>query len=271
MKIPWRKAATPQPDLVTIQTPLVEGPPPRRDTTYGGFPLGRLVDTPPGWRLVIAPETHLKFETWFAHSRGLELSGYAILTERPLAGLEEDHAFVMDDILLLCAIQESSGGYTEMSPEQRVQGMMWAREKGRSANCLVWWHFHPIGGWSATDENTARQRVHEAGANEVLCAMSIVRTPGGAIRCRWDQSGPNPANNIVVDQIPVYIATPEMAQIEEEARAEVVELLAQRPGPGFRLYHEERCPQCQRHIAVRWVCCPYCAHPLPGAKLDKEG
>ena len=266
MKIPWLK------EKQKPETPeLALGPPSKNGLTYGGFPKGKLVETPPGWKLIMSPPSHLKFETWFRYSNGLELSGYALLTERPLADLNGDHTFVLDDISLACAIEESSGGYTEMSPEQRVQGMMWARERGRSANCLVWWHFHPITGWSSTDENTARQRVHETGANEVLCAMSMVRTPGGAIRCRWDQSGPNDEDNIVVDSIPVFIATPEMAQIEEEAKAEVVELIKQRPGPGFRLYEEQRCPSCERHLFQRWNYCPFCGRELPAGELDKEG
>jgi hypothetical protein len=195
--------------------------------------MGERVPCPDAWQVNIDPVVRLKLETWYEYSRGLELSGYALLTERPTASLDESKTFFIDDILLLCDIGESSGGYTEIQPEDRVKGMMWARELGRSANQLVWWHIHPISGWSGTDVNTCRQRVHEAGLAEVLSTLSIVRTPVG-IRARWDQSGPEA--NIFVDGIPVHVMTPEMAQIAEEAKAEVIELLAQRRdlGPGFR-------------------------------------
>jgi hypothetical protein len=218
--------------------------------------MGERVTCPDDWRVIIDPTVRLKLETWYEYSRGLELSGYALLTERPTAKLDEAKTFFIDDILLLCDIGESSGGYTEIQPEERVKGMMWARELGRSANQLVWWHIHPIYGWSGTDVNTCRQRVHEAGLAEVLSTLSIVRTPGG-IRARWDQSGP--ADNIFVDEIPVHVMTPEMAKIAEEAKAEVIELLAQRRdiGPGF----------CEADVEAD---CPESAN-VPTADVEKEG
>jgi hypothetical protein len=163
--------------------------------------------------------------TWHQGSRGLELSGHALLTERPTAGLDGDKIFYVDEIMLVCHIQERS--YTEMTPEQRVQGMMWAHSRGRSANQLVWWHTHPVSGWSGTDVNTLRQRVHETGLPEVLQSFAFVLTPNG-IRARWDQSGPNPEDNIYVDEIPVLLGDPSLLEVIGEAQAEVDELLAQR-------------------------------------------
>jgi hypothetical protein len=135
----------------------------------------------------------------------------------------------VDDITLVCDIQESSRGYTEMTPEQRVKGMMWARSMNRSANQLVWIHVHPVTGWSGTDVNTLRQRVHETGLQEILSTFSFVLTPRG-IRARWDQSGPND-DNIYVDEIPVMIGDPSLLDVIREAEAEVKQLLAERATP----------------------------------------
>jgi hypothetical protein len=117
-----------------------------------------------------------------------------------------------------------------MTPEQRVKGMIWAREKGCSANQLVWFHIHPVTGWSGTDVNTLRQRVHETGLAEVLSTFSFVLTPHG-IRARWDQSGPNEEDNIYVDEIPVMIGDPSILEVMREAEAEVKQLLAGRAQP----------------------------------------
>jgi hypothetical protein len=179
------------------------------------------------WQMLISLTAYTKLMTWSAGRKGLELSGFAILTERPQAKLDEDKRFYVNDILLVCDIRESSGGYTEMTAEQRVQGMMWARSLGRSANQLVWWHIHPVTGWSGTDVNTLRQRVHEVGLQEVLSTFSFVLTPRG-IRARWAQSGPREEDNIYVDEIPVMVGDPALLNVIQEAKAEVSGLLTQR-------------------------------------------
>jgi hypothetical protein len=206
-------------------------PPPKpAQRTRDGWPTGTRKSPAGTWVMFISPTAYSKLMTWDQNRKGLELSGFAILTERPQAKLDEDSVFFMDDILLVCDIQESSRGYTEMTPEQRVKGMMWARSMNRSANQLVWWHIHPVIGWSGTDVNTLRQRVHETGLAEVLSTFSFVLTPRG-IRARWDQSGPNEEENIYVDEIPVMIGKPELLKVIDEAQAEVAELLAEREGP----------------------------------------
>jgi hypothetical protein len=180
--------------------------------------------------MIISPTAYAKLMIWDQNRRGLELSGFVILTERPQAELDKDNVFYVDDIMLVCDIQESSGGYTEMTAEQRVQGMMWARSMERSANQLVWWHIHSVTGWSGTDVNTLRQRVHKTGLPEVLSTFSFVLTPRG-IRARWDQSGPNEEDNIYVDEIPVMIGDPSLLDVMREAEAEVKQLLAERAKP----------------------------------------
>jgi hypothetical protein len=195
--------------------------------TRDGWPMGERQFPTRTWQMIISLEAYTKLMTWSAGSRGLELSGFAILSERPQAKLDEDKIFYIDDIMLVCDIQESSGGYTEMTAEQRVQGMMWARAMGRSANQLVWWHIHPVTGWSGTDVNTLRQRVHETGLQEVLSTFAFVLTPRG-IRARWDQSGPREEDNIYVDEIPVMVGDPSLLDVIRRAKAEVAELLAQR-------------------------------------------
>jgi hypothetical protein len=196
--------------------------------TRDGWPMGTRKFPTGNWQMLISPKAYVKLVTWDQHRKGLELSGFAILTERPQAKLDEDKVFFVDDLTLVCDIQESSRGYTEMTAEQRVKGMMWARSLGRSANQLVWWHIHPVIGWSGTDVNTLRQRVHETGLPEVLSTFSFVLTPRG-IRARWDQSGPN--DNIYVDEIPVMVGDPSILDVIREAEAEVKQLLAERAMP----------------------------------------
>ena len=212
----------------TATAPSKPAPPQR---TRDGWPMGTRTFPTGSWLMFISPKAYAKLMTWDQNRKGLELSGFAILTQRPQAKLDEDRVFYVDDIMLVCDIQESSGGYTEMTPEQRVKGMMWAGSLNRSANQLVWWHIHPVTGWSGTDVNTLRQRVHETGLPELLSTFSFVLTPGG-IRARWDQSGPNQADNIYVDEIPVLVGDPSLLEVIGRAQVEVAQLLAQRAKPG---------------------------------------
>ena len=204
--------------------------PARPQRTRDGWPMGTREFPTGTWLMIISPAAYAKLMTWDQNRQGLELSGFAILTERPQAKLDEDKIFFVDDILLVCDIQESSRGYTEMTAEQRVRGMMWARSLDRSANQLVWFHIHPVTGWSGTDVNTLRQRVHETGLAEVLSTFSFVLTPRG-IRARWDQSGPNEEDNIYVDEIPVMVGDPSLMEVIREAEAAVKQLLAERAQP----------------------------------------
>ena len=171
-------------------------------TTRDGYPLGERRFPKKSWVAFIEPLAYIKLMTWYQGSHGLELSGYALLSEPVNARLDQETYFHVQDLMLVCAIQESSGGYTEMSAEQRVRAMMQARELGYKANQLGWWHHHPVNTWSSTDLNTLRQRVHELGLPEVLQAFAFVLTPRG-ILARWDQSGPKEGDNVYVDEIPV--------------------------------------------------------------------
>jgi hypothetical protein len=182
------------------------------------------------WITFIEPLAYAKLMVWYRESKGLELSGYALLAEPVNARPDQDAHFHVKDLMLVCAIEESSRGYTEMSAEQRVCAMMKARAMGYKANQLGWWHHHPVTGWSGTDVNTLRQRVHELGLPEVLQAFAFVLTPNG-IRARWDQSGPNEEDNIYVDEIPVMIGDPSLLEVIGQAQVEVAELLAERAKP----------------------------------------
>jgi hypothetical protein len=205
-------------------------PPASPQRTRDGWPLGTRKLPAGTWITFIEPLAYAKLMTWYRESKGLELSGYALLAEPVNAKRDQDAHFHVKDLMLVCAIEESSRGYTEMSAEQRVRAMMNARAIGYKANQLGWWHHHPVVGWSGTDVNTLRQRVHELGLPEVLQAFSFVLTPNG-IRARWDQSGPNEEDNIYVDEIPVMIGDPSLLDVMHEAEAEVKELLAERAKP----------------------------------------
>ncbi len=112
----------------------------RESRTMAGWPRGEQLETPNHWEVLIDPKAMVKLETWHKNSGGLELSGYALLAEPVEADPDEPCTFVIEDILLGCAIEESTGGYTEMPEEIRVQLMMKARSMGYKANQLAWWH-----------------------------------------------------------------------------------------------------------------------------------
>jgi hypothetical protein len=194
--------------------------------TMRGWPVGSALKTPKDWRMLIDPLAYAKLETWMDATH-LELSGYALLAEPVKADPALPCTFYVKDIMLICTIEESSGGYTEMSADERVQAMMQARSMGYRANQLAWWHRHPIAGWSGIDVDTLRQRIHELGLPEVLQAFAFVRTPT-RIRARWDRSGPNVGDNVYVDSIPVIVGTPEMLEVAKLAAQEVETLLARR-------------------------------------------
>jgi hypothetical protein len=171
----------------------------------------------------MSPQAQAKLDGWHAGSHHLELSGYAVLSEPPAADPTQDKVFFVEDMHLLCAIEESTGGYTNMPPDIRARFMMDMRAKGIKADRLAWWHQHPVLSWSGTDVNTMRQRVHELGLPDKLCAFSFVLTPGG-IRARWDQANPD----IFVDEIKVFVGTPETLALAQAARDEAEALVASR-------------------------------------------
>jgi hypothetical protein len=226
----WRRSKLAV-ELVKIEVPELAEAPARRvpviTRTHDGYPMGKALDLPDDWLLLIDPLANAKLNAWYAGSTGLEVSGYALLSQPVDADPQKPGIFYIEDVLLICTIEESSGGYTEMSPEQRAQAMMEARKRGYKANQLAWWHKHPIPGWSGTDTNTMRQRVHELGLPEVLQAFSFVMTPHG-IRARWDRSGPNEGDNVYIDQIPVSVGTPSLLVVAAKAGEEVKTLLAKR-------------------------------------------
>ncbi len=88
--------------------------------------------------------------------------------------------------------------------------------------------------------NTLRQRVHELGLPEVLQTFAFVLTPSG-IRARWDRSGPDEGDNAYVDRIPVQVMAPDLREVAEEAKAEVLELLEQRRDLGG--FCDDECPE----------------------------
>jgi hypothetical protein len=139
----WRRSK-PAPDLVRIKVPELAKAPERKVSvvtrTYDGYPTGKALDLPEDWVLLIDPLANAKLNAWYAGSGGLEVSGYALLSRPVEADPEKPHIFYIEDVLLVCTIEESSGGYTEMSPEQRAQAMMDARKRGYKANQLAWWH-----------------------------------------------------------------------------------------------------------------------------------
>ena len=163
MKIPWLKKKQP----VNGKARQNVTKPAR---TSGGWPMGKPLPCPQDWVVIIHPGAFTKLITWHEHSTGLELSGYILLSEPVNADPDQPKVFYVEDLLLMCSIEESTGGYTEIAPELQVQGKMEARRRGYRPAQLGWWHRHPVSGWSSIDVNTLRQRVHELEMNEVLQA-----------------------------------------------------------------------------------------------------
>jgi len=242
MKNFWRNWWTKRNGTPPTETVLTLEPTERR--TMAGWPCGEQIETPEDWDALIDPRAMVKLETWHKNSAGLELSGYALLAEPVKADPGEPYTFVIEDMLLGCAIQESTGGYTEMSPEIRVQLMMKARSMGYKPDQLAWWHKHPITNWSGIDVNALRQRVHETGLDrkEQLQTFAFVLTPSG-IRARWDRSGPDQGDNAYVDRIPVQVMAPDLREVAEEAKTEVLELLKQRQDLDKFRADEDRCAE----------------------------
>ena len=234
IRIPWlRRVNGKQPEParppVAAQPPVVVQPEkPLITRTMNGWPQGKQVDTPDDWQVRFNPLARAKLDIWDRGSDGLEVSGYAVLDKPVKADPAKPYTFYVKDILLVCAIEESTGGYTEMPAELRAQAMMEIVKGGNKPNATGWWHKHPVSGWSPIDVDTLRQRVHEMGMNEVLECFAFVLTPTG-IRARWDRSGPNPEDNIYIDRIPVQIGTPEMLEELGAAQREIDELVAKHP------------------------------------------
>ena len=118
------------------------GKPPelKQQTTHHGWPLGKAVDVPAGWQVIMHPLAHAKLETWHRGSNGLEVSGKAILDRPVKADPAQPYTFYVIDILLGCAIQESTGGYTEMPPDIQARLMTQILQAGHKANATGWWH-----------------------------------------------------------------------------------------------------------------------------------
>jgi hypothetical protein len=222
-KPPSTQAALKLPDTQTV----LESPPAPKKTMHG-WPMGKALQLPEGWRVLFHPQAMAKLEAYHRGSGRLEVSGYAMLDQPVKADPAQPYTFYVKDLMLICTIEESTGGYTEMAPELRAKAMMQARAMGYKANQLAWWHKHPVTHWSSIDVDTLRQRVHETGLPEALQAFAFVLTPSG-VRARWDHSGPGNEDNVYVDNLPIVIGTPETLEVIAAAECEVAELLAARP------------------------------------------
>ena len=141
-KLLWKPAEAPAlilPDtLVTLQPEeRIHALP---TLTSAGFPAGREIDPAGEWTTYISPLAYAKLMAWDKGRRGLELSGKAVLAEHPQADPKRDKIFYVTDIKLLCAIEESSGGYTEIPGEKLMEFAMWMMKQGTPLPHQAWWH-----------------------------------------------------------------------------------------------------------------------------------
>jgi hypothetical protein len=139
-KLLWKPADLPP--TITQLVPPANGVQYHYDPilTSAGFPAGREIDPEGKWTVYIAPLAHAKLMAWDQGRHGLELSGKAVLAEHPQADPREDKTFYVTDIKLLCAIEESSGGYTEIPGEKLMQFAMWMMKQGTPLPHQAWWH-----------------------------------------------------------------------------------------------------------------------------------
>ena len=141
-KLLWKPADSPAlilPDtLVTLQPEeRIHALP---TLTSAGFPAGREIDPAGEWTTYISPLAYAKLMAWDKGRRGLELSGKAVLAEHPQADPKRDKIFYVTDIKLLCAIEESSGGYTEIPGEKLMEFAMWMMAQHTPLPHQAWWH-----------------------------------------------------------------------------------------------------------------------------------
>jgi hypothetical protein len=132
------------------------------------------------------------------------MGGMGLVTDASLPDITKPRAFFVTEAWAMSAGEQANGGYCEIPADERANLMFDLAAQGKADLLKLWWHIHPVHGWSITDTNTMRQRVTESRSKgRVAWGLSVVLTPGGFI-ARYDQAGDEEGDNFFVD-MPVYV------------------------------------------------------------------
>jgi hypothetical protein len=118
--------------------------------------------------ITLSPQAELKLTAYAiatgGYPGGLEFSGLGLIEK-------QGSVFNVIDVDLFGV---GSGGYTEFSPE-RPSKML------EDPRCKLWYHRHPVMGWSGRDEQTATREPLGGPPELVQWSVAIVLTPNGWI------------------------------------------------------------------------------------------
>jgi len=114
-----------------------------------------------------------RLETACNQAERLEVSGYGFIRQ------EGDTLVVYD----ACVLDVGSWGETNIDPKdpEVAEKLLDLLEREDAANLKLWWHRHPILGWSSTDEYACRVTPMGGDPKHVRWSAAVVRTPHGWI------------------------------------------------------------------------------------------
>lgn len=118
-------------------------------------------------RLRVEPLVALALETAVVQAGNLEVSGFGWIKR------EGDVLTIYD----YCVLHVGSWGFTQI--DHSIVAKLAERED--AGNMKLWWHKHPIYGWSGTDEATIRDEPLGGIPELIQWSASMVRTPKGWI------------------------------------------------------------------------------------------
>lgn len=114
-----------------------------------------------------------QLETACNQAGNLEVSGYGFIRQ------EGDTLVVYD----ACVLDVGSWGETNIDPRKPevARKLLDLLERQDAANLKLWWHRHPIQGWSGTDERACTVTPMGGDPKHVRWSAAVVRTPRGWI------------------------------------------------------------------------------------------
>lgn len=114
-----------------------------------------------------------QLETACNQAGNLEVSGYGFIRQ------EGDTLVVYD----ACVLDVGSWGETNIDPRKPevARKLLDLLERQDAANLKLWWHRHPILGWSGTDERACTVTPMGGDPKHVRWSAAVVRTPRGWI------------------------------------------------------------------------------------------
>ena len=185
--------------------------------------------------ITLSPQAELKLTAYAiatgGYPGGLEFSGLGLIEK-------QGSVFNVIDVDLFGV---GSGGYTEFSPERSSKML-------EDPRCKLWFHRHPITGWSGRDEQTATREPLGGPPELVQWSVAIVLTPNGWIgrvdihvpkskthHCKVEPAVASPE---VLEQAQ-RLVTPELQALVEDLKKEFEALVNIKHGPKNGFYVTE--------------------------------